>query len=197
MRLNNTYRQKLLHAIIYFTKNVKKPSKLKIFKLLYFLDFEHFRLTGKNVTGLDYYAMEFGPVPLELFGQISDNRVPKDFSEFISIMEYENKDEKKKGGLFRTKKSAKIDMDVFSPREQALMKQLAEIYLDADANMISGISHIKNHPWDKTVNSLGLGKKIDYSLALEKESESFIEEALIYVKEREEMLKAFPPKENI
>ena len=67
MKLNNTYRQKLLIAIIYFTKNVKKPSKVKIFKLLYFLDFKHFQQTGRNVTNLDYFALEFGPVPLLYF----------------------------------------------------------------------------------------------------------------------------------
>lgn len=193
MKLTNTYRQKLLHAIIYFTKNVRKPSKLKIFKLLYFLDFEHFRLTGKNVTGLEYYAMELGPVPMDLFGQISDNKVPEDFRKYVSILEFNKQSGNKKGGLFKIKESVKVDFDVFSPREQQIMKQLIEVYRDVDASMISEISHIKNQPWDKTIRTLGTGKKIDYILALDKEFESLKEDAKMYVKEREEMLKAFPP----
>lgn len=113
MKLTNTYRQKLLNAIIYFTKNVKRPSKLKIFKLLYFLDFEHFRITGKSVTGLDYYALDFGPVPMDLFGQISDNKVPEDFRKYVSILEFRKQDGNKKGRFFKIKESVKVDFDVF------------------------------------------------------------------------------------
>jgi uncharacterized phage-associated protein len=40
-------------------------------KLLYFLDFIHFKQTGKCVTGLDYYAWKRGPVPKKLFDEIS------------------------------------------------------------------------------------------------------------------------------
>ncbi len=52
MMLNNSYRKKLLHAVLYLTTKVKNPSKVKIFKLLYFLDFEHYRQTGQSVTKL-------------------------------------------------------------------------------------------------------------------------------------------------
>ncbi|MFC1858011.1 Panacea domain-containing protein [Thermodesulfobacteriota bacterium] len=40
-------------------------------KLLYFLDFIHFKHTGKSVTGLDYYAWQMGPVPRDLYEEIS------------------------------------------------------------------------------------------------------------------------------
>ena len=42
---------------------------MKLFKLLYLLDFEHFRQTGRSVTGLEYRALKMGPVPSELFQQ--------------------------------------------------------------------------------------------------------------------------------
>jgi hypothetical protein len=45
MLMNNTYREKILNAVLYFAKNVKYPSKVKIFKLLYFLDFIHYKET--------------------------------------------------------------------------------------------------------------------------------------------------------
>lgn len=51
--LTNHERQKLVEAVLYFATNVKKLGKVKLFKLLYFLDFEHFRDTGRSVTGMD------------------------------------------------------------------------------------------------------------------------------------------------
>ncbi|EQD63619.1 hypothetical protein B1B_06949, partial [mine drainage metagenome] len=36
-------------------------------KLLYLLDFEHFRQTGYSVTGMEYHAWKMGPVPTDLF----------------------------------------------------------------------------------------------------------------------------------
>ena len=34
--------------------------------------FEHFSQIGKSVTGLDYYAWEFGPVPEKLWRDLTD-----------------------------------------------------------------------------------------------------------------------------
>lgn len=57
-------REKLINAIIFFANHTKHLGKIKLFKLLYLLDFEHFRQTGQNVTGLDYRAWKFGPCRL-------------------------------------------------------------------------------------------------------------------------------------
>jgi hypothetical protein len=35
----------------------------KLNKLLFFCDFEHYRATGRSITGHDYVKQEFGPVP--------------------------------------------------------------------------------------------------------------------------------------
>ena len=67
--LINSERQKLIHAIIYFASNTRACSKIKMFKLLYFLDFEHFKTTGRSVTGLKYSAWKFGPVPTSLVSE--------------------------------------------------------------------------------------------------------------------------------
>ena len=47
-------RDKLINAIVFFAKNTKYCGKIKLIKLLYLLDFEHFRQTGRSVTGMDY-----------------------------------------------------------------------------------------------------------------------------------------------
>lgn len=52
--------EKLINAIIYFCTNTQVCMKTKLFKLLYLLDFEHFKVTGKSVTGLEYKAWKLG-----------------------------------------------------------------------------------------------------------------------------------------
>ncbi len=59
-------RKKLINSIIYFAHHTKHLGKIKLFKLLYLLDFEHFRMTGRGVTGLNYHAWKYGPVPVAL-----------------------------------------------------------------------------------------------------------------------------------
>jgi uncharacterized phage-associated protein len=88
----NLYKQKVINSILYFSKNVKHPSKVKIFKLLYFLDFTHFKETGRSVTNYKYYAWDFGPVPVELFNELKDE-IPKEFESFFSLKKTQVSDE--------------------------------------------------------------------------------------------------------
>ena len=83
------HREKLIKAIIYFSKNTKYYGKTKLLKLLYFLDFSEFRETGISVTGFDYVAWEKGPVPKELFEELSGNMRP-DLKNAINIVQLEN-----------------------------------------------------------------------------------------------------------
>jgi uncharacterized phage-associated protein len=59
-------RSRIRNAVLFFAKNTEACGKIKLFKLLYLLDFEHFKLTGKSVTGFEYEAWKFGPVPVDL-----------------------------------------------------------------------------------------------------------------------------------
>jgi hypothetical protein len=54
------HREKLINAIIYLADHTRYCGKTKLLKLLYFLDFSHFKQTGKSVTGLDYFAWQMG-----------------------------------------------------------------------------------------------------------------------------------------
>ena len=195
MMLNNTYRKKLLHAVLYFTTKVKNPSKVKIFKLLYFLDFEHYRQTGQSVTNLDYFAYDFGPVPKDFYQEVGDNVVPEDFAKFLTIVSFASDESGKKGGIFRAK--AKPDLAVFSPREQGILEKLSFTFKDLDAKQISEISHFKNHPWDRTIKEKGKLAKIDYALALDSEAQISADDALQTTRERTEMLQNFPLKPSI
>lgn len=196
MELNNTYRDKLTQAVLYFTKNVKNPSKVKIFKLLYFLDFEHFKETGRSVTNLDYFAYDFGPVPKDFYQEVGDNTVPKDFANFLTIVPFASEESGKKGGMFSPKPKAKLDISVFTPREKKILEKLAFIFKEVDASLISDVSHFKNHPWDKTIKTKGKLAKIDYQLAFDSDDTTSLEGALRSSIERQEMIQAFPLKNH-
>ena len=44
------HREKLLNAIVYFANHTKSCGKTKLYKLLYYLDFTHFKETGIEGT---------------------------------------------------------------------------------------------------------------------------------------------------
>lgn len=192
MHLNNTHREKLLNAILYFCKHTKKTSKLKVFKLLFLLDFKHFKQTGRSVTGLDYYAWERGPVPIELFKELKDaGGAPDDFRAKLNLVGFQSEYSEKKGELCVAKRAP--DMSVFSPRETKLIDELSFIFKDADADDMSEISHLKNQPWDLTMRTKGNHAMIDYLLALDQEAKISKEDAEVTMREQKEILKAFPP----
>lgn len=68
--LKNHEREKLLNAIIFFAQNTRNLGKVKLWNLLYFLDFQHYRDVGRSVTGLQYFAWPKGPVPVELQNEV-------------------------------------------------------------------------------------------------------------------------------
>src|SRR5580693_8882535 len=63
-------REKLVNAIVYFLRETNHCHTLKLFKLLNFADFEHFRQTGRTIFNLDYRALPMGPVPTELYDEL-------------------------------------------------------------------------------------------------------------------------------
>ncbi|MEK6646997.1 MAG: Panacea domain-containing protein [Candidatus Firestonebacteria bacterium] len=151
--------EKLINAIIYFLQNTNQCGKTKLMKLLYLLDFEHFSQIGKSVTGLDYYAWEFGPVPEKLWRDLTDKK-SKISNIIVCFQEVSSK--------FQKLKARKdFDSKYFSDREFKLLKNIAYIYKDARADDMVKLSHLPFAPWDMTIKAKGEKQKIDYMLALE------------------------------
>lgn len=174
---------KLINSILYFAKNVKYPGKTKICKLLFNLDFVHFKETGKSVTGLDYYAWERGPVPKSLFYKLSGDIISEEFQPYLEIIKREK--------LHEICSKKKPNLSVFSKREKRILEEVAVIYKYANAEEMTKISHLKENPWYTTLKSKG-EKKIDYMLALDDTVESINkEEATVrqkFIQETHEML---------
>jgi uncharacterized phage-associated protein len=57
--------EKLANVLIAFITNCNKEfnDRLKLNKLLFYLDFSHYKCHGSSVTGISYRAIKFGPVP--------------------------------------------------------------------------------------------------------------------------------------
>jgi uncharacterized phage-associated protein len=187
--LINHKREKLLNALVYFSKNTRSCGKTKLFKLLYFLDFIHFRETGKSVTGLNYYAWEKGPVPQDLFFELE--HPDPDLKETVALLKQSGDEDDK---LCRVIAKKPFDPKFFSRREQKIMKNLAFVFQDALAKDMVEITHLAGTPWDKTIKEKGHRKRIEYSLAVDGSKGSLspeeISERMLEVKEVVEALQS-------
>lgn len=164
-------REKLINAIIFFAKNTKNCGKTKLFKLLYFLDFIHFKQTAKSVTGLIYNARPWGPAPADLFNELE---APKDdLKKYLCFIPQVDP-----FPFFRilVKKGIKFEPKYFSKREIRIMTQVAEIFREAIAHDIVKITHLANDPWDITIKSKGERAQIDYMLSFDNTRESLSKE---------------------
>ena len=55
--------KKYQNTILFFAKKIQNGTlgKLKIMRILYFLDFDFFEKYGRSITGDEYLRFEFGP----------------------------------------------------------------------------------------------------------------------------------------
>lgn len=168
MERMNIERLKLANAIVYLIRNVNRVNKTLLMKLLYEIEFRHIRKIGLPVFGLKYYTWDRGPVPKELFDEISNSQTSTGFEDFfklIPIKSIEDDDYKE----FKFISNKKPDLQYFSPSEQEILENVALMYKEASASMATIISHEKGKPWKTTVQSQGMYNEIPYELTFEEE----------------------------
>ena len=137
-------REKLLQAIVFFVKNTRACHKLKLFKLLYFLDFKIYRETGRTVTGLQYFAWPKGPVPNKLFDEF---KAPSPDMTAVATIRATTEDDPGFGKRLIITPRRAFDDGCFTNRELEEMKRLAEVFRDADSGLMSDSSHLPGQPW--------------------------------------------------
>jgi len=159
--LRSRERNKLINAVVYFASNTAHCGKIKLIKLLYLLDFEHFRQTGRSVTGLDYRAWKLGPVPAAFFQEWEQWQ--PDFEAAIAIQPERVYDY----DLLKVVPRVDFDDSNFTPRELSLMQQLAERFRDEYSKPLVSFTHAEKGPWAKIWDSgRGFNAHIPYALAI-------------------------------
>jgi len=133
--------EKYVNAILFFIENVQNLGRTKLYKLLYFLDFDHYEKYGESVTGESYLNKELGPVPghaEEVINKMKEDKLldilPEPVMDFV-----------------RHKFVAKVHHDpkVFSPTEIEMLCQVAEKWKYHTANEIVSATH-GEAPWIAT-----------------------------------------------
>ncbi|MGN7887581.1 Panacea domain-containing protein [Dyadobacter sp. 22481] len=122
--------------MIAFFQVLKKISlfKTKLNKLLFYADFNAYRLTGYSITGLEYRAIQFGPVPSQF------QKIYVDLSEqgHISIEEqyFGN-------GAYGDEIKANIPFDetLFSQHELVVLQFVAKQYGKLSTDELVKLSH--------------------------------------------------------
>jgi uncharacterized phage-associated protein len=188
---NNFYRLKLLNAVLYFSEHTKRCNLTKLLKLLYLLDFTHFKQTGHPSIGLIFYAWKRGPVPKDFYEEIKDGNVPEDFKGKFAILQQEDHSLNADYKEYLFKRIMKPDETIFTPRELKILQNLCDIFRDATASQMSEVTHLHKQPWDITIKEKGLYKRIDYLLCIEDNSPISKQEAELSLKEYFEVLDNF------
>ncbi|MBS0427143.1 MAG: SocA family protein [Proteobacteria bacterium] len=158
MELN---RNRLLNAAVFFSSNTKYCGKIKLFKLLYLLDFEHFKATGRSVTGADYSAWKFGPVPDQMNEEWEHPE--EDFDAALEIVPEKVID------FVRETVRPKVHFDdkEFTPRQLALLERLSAEHRDSRAPEMIDVTHAENGAWAKVWRGgTGRNQHIPYELAV-------------------------------
>lgn len=155
-------RERLINAIIFFAKNTNNCGITKLMKLLFLLDFDHFKLTGRNVTGQEYYAYPKGPVPGEIHAEIS-NDFDGDLAEAIGVQA------EPIGPYTRYTVIPKREFDegFFSKRELRILDSIATQFRNHTAKEMVDVTHAENGVWDRVfADGEGKFQPIPYELAL-------------------------------
>lgn len=160
-------RDRLVNAIVYFAKRTEACGKIKLFKLLYMLDFEHFRETGKSVTGLEYEAWKYGPIPVELAREW--NALKTDIASVVEIIPEPQYDYTR--STVKARDGIEFDDDSFTPRQLRILNSIADQYLAEKSQKMIDHTHVQNGAWDRIwANGAGDHQPIPYDLALPDEA---------------------------
>jgi uncharacterized phage-associated protein len=150
------------NVILYFATHTQKCTKSKLMHLLYLLDFEHFKATGRSVTDEVYCALATGPVPAELYWELHrPTGIASSLDDFVQMAEHEGTDD-----IFLPR--AGVVDDDLTKRQLTLLEQLSEQFCADAGEKLTATVCAQGKPWDKVFRG-GHGQcaYIPYDLALE------------------------------
>ncbi len=175
--MNDT--SKIIQALCYIANSQPNATvdTMKAYKLLWLADRWHLRNGGRTITGDEYWALPYGPVPSDAKNLVDGNKTKKGnpegvFEEYIEVLP----DHK-----IRAKRPT--DMDEFSDSDIDAMNKILSYFKDWSAVELSNYSH--TFPEWKTYekllndNSKKNGYRINkdlFFLNMEEESGFFVDD---------------------
>lgn len=147
--------KKYKNAILFFAKKIQNGTlgKLKMMKLLYYLDFDFFEKYGKSVTGDEYLRFEKGPVP-----RMAEKILKEMDGKEIKITRRAIGDGYKDQHHIEAVKD--FDLDVFTKEELLMLDEIAAKWEKFTGSEMKNASH-GEAPWIATKDN----DVIDYNLA--------------------------------
>jgi hypothetical protein len=127
---------KLRELIVYVSTMCYRDAgfgKTKLNKILFNIDFDAYRKWGKSITGQQYIALQFGPVPKGIRSVLSSMERKKEIA--ISHKEYHGKPQQCPFPL----RSA--DTSIFTKDEMALVFEHINAYWERSGTSLSNASH--------------------------------------------------------
>jgi putative zinc finger/helix-turn-helix YgiT family protein len=124
---------KLLHAIIFFCKNVEMP-KTKLNKLLFYADFKHFKEYSVSITGTCYAHLPHGPAP-DKYNYYMATLIEDEKAIFVDERQFPNYT-----GEYLTA-TREPDLSIFSTTELKILAMIKEHFENHTANDIRNFSH--------------------------------------------------------
>ena len=143
-----------INAVIYFAHHANNEhlGKVKLMKLLYYLDFDHFEKHGSSVTGDTYRKLDFGPVPLHgeaMLIQMSEEGLIK--IDKVAVGDVQK---------YRYTPLKEFDADALSPTEMEILADVACKWEHHTRAEIVSAAH-GEAPW----KAVAMGEEIPYELA--------------------------------
>ncbi len=147
--------KKYKNAIIFFARKIQNGTlgKLKMMKLLYYLDFDFFEKYGNSVTGDEYLRFEHGPVP-HMAKKMLDEMDGKEIRITRRKVGNAPNDQQHIEAL------TDFDVNVFTKEELLMLEEVADKWEKFTGAEMKSASH-GEAPWIATKPN----EVIDYNLA--------------------------------
>lgn len=155
---------KLKAILLYFANNTDTTflGKVKLMKLIYFLDFMHLKTYGSPITYDTYVNLEHGPIPSFIKNLVDSAADNIDESILADTIFFKQPQGTQMCRCLPKRKFTEKDKKYFSETELEILNKVCVRFGDKNTKTIEDASHDET-PWKKT----NLLDKISYELAAE------------------------------
>lgn len=147
--------EKMTNMIMFFASKLN-PTETKMNKLLFYSDFYNYKKTAYSISGANYMAHNYGPVPVR-FGGIFDYASSKDYI-YMNMKDFGNG---YWGKCFYKSEHRDFNSELFSPEELDSLNFVSKTFAKCSATQIMEKSH-EEKAWLENQKSKNL---IDYNYA--------------------------------